>query len=675
LAQLERQRVENSELTQRCSFQAAELAVLGAVVEALAGQRGHDETLQSALAACLDAAEVSQGALYLRSADGALELRHVIGIAADGGARDFFGQMALLENVATDLKVLALPSRWLPASVSRAVLEGARVESGLIVPVASQGRLLGALFLGSETGEMTSRDVAAFWRTMGHQLGQTVALATAFGRTVARYRSLMENASCAFFTQGLDGAILDVNRRAEELLGRGRDALLGRRLADFASPEGRGKAAASFSTAIAGHGEPAPEELELRRSDDMLRQVTCSSSLVEWDRSQVVLSVVSDVTELKAVQEQLVHAQKMEAIGRLAGGIAHDFNNMLTVIMTFAGFAREGLSEEDPRSQDMAEVLRASEQAQRLTAQLLAFSRRQRVEPRLTSLNDVVLSTEQMLRRTIGEDVELVCALAADLWPVLADPGHLEQIVMNLAVNARDAMPDGGQLRIETRNVEARSGPALAGSGQVLLSVADTGSGMDSHTKANLFQPFFTTKELGKGTGLGLATVFGLVSQAGGTISVHSEVGEGARFEIRLPRTEGAVEPLPSAGPPSASCRGTETLLVVEDEPQIRQAAQRILTEAGYAVMCPSNIRDALALVNGRGDPIDLLLVDVIMPEMNGVRFAEVMREKRPSARILFMSGYTDDAVSSSNLPGVEVFRKPFTSQSLLNRVRLALDE
>ncbi len=303
LAQLERQRLENSELMQRCSFQSAELAVLGAVVEALAGQRGHEETLQSALAACLAAAEVSQGALYLRSADGALELRHVIGISADGGAGDFFGQMALLENVATDLKVLALPSRWLPAPMSRAVLEGAQVESGLIVPVASQGWQLGALFLGSATGEMTSGDVATFWRTMGHQLGQTVALATAFGRTVARYRSLMENASCAFFTQGLDGAILDVNRRAEELLGRGREALVGRRLADFASPEGRGKAAASFSAALAGQGEPAPEELELRRSDDMLRQVTCSSSLVEWDRSRVVLSAVSDVTELKAVQE------------------------------------------------------------------------------------------------------------------------------------------------------------------------------------------------------------------------------------------------------------------------------------------------------------------------------------------------------------------------------------
>ncbi len=272
-----------------------------------------------------------------------------------------------------------------------------------------------------------------------------------------------------------------------------------------------------------------------------------------------------------------------------------------------------------------------------------------------------------MLRRTIGENIELVCSLAADLWPVLADPGHVEQVVMNLAVNARDAMPEGGQLRIETRNIQAHSG-------QVLLRVADTGSGMDSHTKANLFQPFFTTKGLGKGTGLGLATVFGLVSQAGGKISVHSELGEGARFEILLPRTQGTVASLPSLAP-GASCRGTETLLVVEDEPKIRQAAQRILTEAGYAVLCPNDIRDALALVNGQGDPIDLLLVDVIMPEMNGVRFAELMREKRPSARILFMSGYTDDAVSSSNLPGVEVFRKPFTSQSLLSRVRLALDE
>ena len=384
-----------------------------------------------------------------------------------------------------------------------------------------------------------------------------------------------------------------------------------------------------------------------------------------------------NITEHRRLEAQLLQAQKMEAVGRLAGGVAHDFNNALGVIQGYSELLLRH-ARSDQRTM-LEQILGAAQHATGLTRQLLAFSRKQIVNPVALDVNALLSALEKMLGRLIGEDIDLAIVFGEDIGRVKADRGQLEQVVMNLCVNARDAMPDGGQLRIETANVELDASHAtpdetVAPGRYVMLAVSDAGAGIESGILSKIFEPFFTTKEAGKGTGLGLATVYGIVKQAGGHIWVYSEMGRGTTFKIFLPRVDEPVLPAEVAAEPGPS-RG-ETILLVEDAPSLRAIAREILEEHGYRVMEAAGAEEAIETAGRHPGAIDLLVTDVVMPGMNGRGLAETLVAARPALRVLYMSGYTDDVIAHRGVlgRGAMFIEKPFTVRALLERVRAALD-
>ena len=388
-----------------------------------------------------------------------------------------------------------------------------------------------------------------------------------------------------------------------------------------------------------------------------------------------------DVTEQRRLEEQIRQAVKVEAVGRLAGGIAHDFNNILTAILGTTQLLQREIGPEAPHYADVEEIRMAAERAADLTRQLLAYSRRQVLAPRVLDLNAVVLGLDHMLRRLIGEDVELVNELAPQLAPVRADPGQLEQVIVNLALNARDAMPDGGSLTVDTANVDVdaafvRTHPGAVPGSYVRLRVRDTGTGMDVETRDHLFEPFFTTKSVGKGTGLGLATVYGIVKQSGGYIWVDSAPGLGSVFAILLPRTSGTPEPAPSAPPAADPARGTETILLVEDEENVRTLSDRALSKLGYSVLAAQSGADALRVAERHDEPIHLVLTDVVMPGLSGRELVRQLSVVRPGMKVLYISGYSDEAIARHGVldPGTAFLQKPFTPDRLASKVREVLD-
>ena len=394
-----------------------------------------------------------------------------------------------------------------------------------------------------------------------------------------------------------------------------------------------------------------------------------------------VVGVWVDVTERRQLEEQFRQAQKMEAVGRLAGGVAHDFNNLLTAITGYSDLLLLDLDPDDVRRQDVAEIKRAAVAAADLTRQLLAFSRRQVLAPRIIDLNAVVSGAHKLLGRLIGEDVKIETVLDPALAAVRADPGQMEQVLMNLAVNARDAMPNGGRLTIETANVMvaaefAPERPGPAAGPHVVMAVSDTGMGMDEATKARIFEPFFTTKEIGKGTGLGLATVYGIVKQSDGFIWVYSEPGKGSTFKIYLPQVNEPPESLESAERPIRSLRGTETIMVAEDTAAVRAVVRDVLERHGYTVVEAATGREAAQLAGRRPGGIDLLVTDVVMPELSGGDLVRELRAVMPDLKVLYMSGYTDDAVLRQGMlePGADFIQKPFRPDDLARRIRDLLD-
>jgi signal transduction histidine kinase len=395
---------------------------------------------------------------------------------------------------------------------------------------------------------------------------------------------------------------------------------------------------------------------------------------------QAALELARTREALRKSEEQLRHAQKLDAIGRLAGGVAHDFNNIITAILGYCELMRQDFARDDPRRGDLDEINAAAERAATLTRQLLAFSRRQVLELQPLHLNDVVAEMDKMLRRLIGEDVDLVIRPDASLGWVRADAGQIEQVIMNLVVNARDAMPGGGALTIETANVtlgeHAGTDPEVVPGPHVMLAVSDTGTGMDAETRARLFEPFFTTKAPGRGTGLGLATVYGIVRQSGGSLYVYSEPGRGTSFKIYLPEIAPPSSRRTRAAQQPARLHGDETVLLVEDEASVRDLARKVLEGHGYTVLEADRGAAALLLSDAHATAIDVLVTDVVMPEMSGRELAQHLAARRPKTRVLFMSGFTDDAVVRHGVLEADVayLQKPFTPEGLLKRVRAVLD-
>jgi signal transduction histidine kinase/TusA-related sulfurtransferase len=387
-----------------------------------------------------------------------------------------------------------------------------------------------------------------------------------------------------------------------------------------------------------------------------------------------------EVTERNNLEEQFIQAQKMEAIGTLTGGIAHDFNNLLTTIIGNADMALMAAGKDDPLREDLEEIKAAGNRAAAMTRQLLAFSRKQVIQPCVLCLNEVVIGLEKMLGRLIGEDMNLKAIQESALWNVEADPGQMEQVIVNLVINARDAMPRGGNLTIETANVDLDEayfnghGVKKMPGSYVMLAISDTGIGMDEETRSRIFDPFFTTKEKGKGTGLGLSTVYGIVKQSEGYIWAYSEPGQGTTFKVCLPKVEKDVVLVEKAT--IDTMEGSETVLVVEDDDSVRKMTRKILQRFGYEVLDARDGEEALKVIKEYEGPIQLMLTDVVMPGMSGRDLSDSMQALRPEVKVIYMSGYTDDAIGHHGVidPGVNFIEKPFTPESIARKVREVLE-
>ena len=497
-----------------------------------------------------------------------------------------------------------------------------------------------------------------------------------------RFRALVEHSADAIALLDRDGIVTYASPSSARVLGEAPEEIVGRSARGFVHPDDVAEVERHILELRDRPGAVVALEARYRHKDGSWRYGECSvaNRLSDPTVHALVLNY-REITERRRLEEQLRQAQKMEAVGRLAGGVAHDFNNVLTAIFGYADLLREDLPTQSPARQDVDEIRKAATRAAGLTRQLLAFSRQQVLEPVVVNLNDVVQDVEKMLQRLIGEDIALRTVLAPDLGNVLADAGQLEQVILNLAVNARDAMPTGGKLTIETVNAPLSERyadehqPVIPGS-YVMLAVSDTGVGMDPTTRARVFEPFFTTKEKAKGTGLGLSTVYGIVKQSGGYVWAYSEPGHGATFKIYLPRVDAPVE---TAEPPRelvGTPVGTETVLLAEDDELLRPLARGLLGKLGYTVLEAANADQARALARDHPGPIHLLLADVVMPGQSGRELARSLTQVRPDMRVLYMSGYTDDAIVRHGIleRGLNYLQKPFTPAALALRVRDVLD-
>jgi two-component system cell cycle sensor histidine kinase/response regulator CckA len=499
-----------------------------------------------------------------------------------------------------------------------------------------------------------------------------------------RFRQLAENIKEAFLVVELDGyRPLYLSRMWEEIWGRPLEEAYRNPLAWVEAVHADDASIVSEAQRAIEKGEPIARTFRVVRPDGAIRWVRARAfPVVNASRELYrVVGLVEDITDVRRTEEQLLQAQKMEAIGRLAGGVAHDFNNLLTAILGYSELVLQDLGPDHASAADVQEIRTAGQSAESLTRQLLAFSRRQILQPQSLDLNRVLTRVDSLLRRVIGEDIDLTMKLAPAIGRVNADPGQIEQVVMNLAVNARDAMPQGGQLTIETGNVHLDEDYVAQHSGaspgmHVMVAVTDTGSGIDEETQKRLFEPFFTTKEPGRGTGLGLATVYGIVTQSRGSIWVYSELGQGSTFKVYLPVTtdETPVDEALETEPVSLS--GTESVLVVEDQAEARAVICQTLRRRGYTVIEAANGPEAIIMGRQLDVTIDVMLTDVVMPGMGGKRVAELMRATRPHLRVVYMSGYTDSSIVNHGIleSGVSFVQKPFATDTLLRKIREVVD-
>ena len=554
------------------------------------------------------------------------------------------------------------------------------IKGGAYESVDMEMEAVGRIFLVSCTPVLDQAGAVEYIIHIATDITERKETEAMLAASESRYRAYIQGSPLPIMVYDATGRFIEVNQADCESTGYAEDELLGKTIPELWAPEYTRQAARIWGQYKAT-GQ-AKGEILYRVKEGARRWMLLNAIMLPDGTG---LAMTQDTTERReAAQErerlegQLQQSQKMEAIGRLAGGVAHDFNNTLTAISGFAGILLEEMDEADPRRLDVEEITRAAQSAAVLTQQLLAFSRKQLISPRVINLNGMIRHSRKMLTRLIGEDVVLQFRPGEGLWRVRLDPGQVDQVLVNLAINARDAMPDGGRLVMTTRNITVRDRStglgAIPRGEYVLFSVRDTGHGMDQETRARVFEPFFTTKPQSKGTGLGLSTVYGIVTQNHGHIRVLSQPGDGATFQIHFPReTRSDTEEVKEV---QELQKGDETLLLVEDQEQVRTLSKRILERAGYRVLCAESGPAALDLVGEDIDQIHLLVTDVVMPGMSGKELHDRLILLRPGLQALFMSGYTEDTIANHGVldPGTDFLPKPFTAEELTSKVREVLD-
>lgn len=692
-----RLRAEGRLAEQRLREETATAETLHQLGAMLAAELDLHKLVQAVIDAATRLVNAHMGALFYHLPDAAGELRTLFALA--GSPLECFGGLPLPRHTS----LLGLTFRQQKTVRIPDLTQDARfgqnppyhglpaghpaLRSYLAVPVVSRsGEVLGGLFFGhAEPGRFSERDERVIAGLASH-----AAIAIDNARLYQQAQeanrllsALVESSEDAIISLSVEGRITSWNPGAARLCGYASKEIMGQPVTTLVHPERLPEFEKLLAQLLYGQRVPPFETVWQHRDG---RRVEVSLSLAPLrdgtGAASLGASVIArDITERKKLEDQYRHAQKMEAIGLLAGGVAHDFNNLLTVINGYCEMLLAGMPPAAPDRDAVQQIANAGDRATALTGQLLAFSRKQIVAPQVLDLRAVVGDTQQLLKRLIGEDIELATVSTGPLGAVKADAGQVAQLLVNFAVNARAAMPRAGKFTIELRNVEldagyARTHPDASAGPHVLLAVSDTGVGMDASTRARVFEPFFTTKG-DKGTGLGLATVYGIVRGHGGHVTVYSESGYGTTFKVYLPCVEERLSPRKSfAGRAAALPPGTETILFVEDEEAVRSLVRQVLTGCGYRLLVAVNGADAVRLAGQHPEHIDLLLTDVVMPQMGGREVAERLTALRPGLKVLYLSGYTDDAVVRHGIlqADVEFLQKPFTPTSLACKVRAVLD-
>jgi two-component system cell cycle sensor histidine kinase/response regulator CckA len=583
-----------------------------------------------------------------------------------------------------DVLLLGLPVRGSRKAAGLIELRSRRGSLPTVVLVPRKEERLGKQLVKEGATEYLQKE-SIDWESLRIALRSALEreqAESAVRRCEQRFQDLFENTEDILFTLDLDGNITAMNRSGEEVLGLSRSDALQRNIKSFVAPEHQAACREMMQRVL--NDQPLQHfEINLIGKDGGKVIFEVSARLIQsGGKKEGIQGIARDVTERRHLESIARQSQKFEAIGRLSGGLAHDFNNLLCVIGGHAEVLSERLDPTDPIINHVNQIKKATDSAATLTRQLLAFSSKQVIHPRTLDLNSVIVETGKLLGRLIGEDIEFVTALDPALGHVRADPVQVEQVLMNLVLNARDAMPQGGRLKIETSNVtldeKQKSKHSYVPAGNyVQLSVTDTGFGMTEETLGRIFEPFYTTKELGKGTGLGLATVYGIIKQSRGFIWVYSEFGHGATFKIYLPRVDTPLTPLRPSKPLKGTQTGTETVLLVEDAEPLRTLTKEIMERSGYTVLEAGNGIEAIQVANNFTGTIDLLLTDVIMPNMGGEQLAAELLRIRPNLKVLYMSGYPNAGMAWSGTlaSAVVLLEKPFSREILMRRLRQALDE